>query len=377
MTDYRRTEEELWDEDSVAEEDRRAAVLSAKRPESEPRADGEPVASVARFIAEPELAGAPPDAQAATPGWSLAALSLIANDVVSESETKEARAQPPALPAEARAKEREEPLPSMMLGPAMSTRSDITERVTAIPKTHPLASSIAPGGSAMTVPPVRGAARWQLALAALALLGLGATAALFLQSRGEHHAASATDPAAKDSRVLVEPMEETVIVIEDSPPPVLLSAPEGSLDGTSNALSQRSQPSSIAAKRAVARSQLAALTRAPTTRPTLRVAVGQVQLREHPSGPTIAEGEPGLPERASVIEAMREVSAALEQCVGDEHGVVDVTLTVRGSGAVTHALVEGAFAGSEKGSCVARTLRTARLPPFAQASLRIAYPLRF
>jgi hypothetical protein len=64
----------------------------------------------------------------------------------------------------------------------------------------------------------------------------------------------------------------------------------------------------------------------------------------------------------------------LRDCVGDEHGVADVTLTVRAPGVVSHALVEGSFAGSEKGSCIARAMRTAKLPRFGEPVSRIEYP---
>jgi len=302
----------------------------------------------------------------------------------------------------------------MMLGPAMSTRSEVTERVTTIPKTHPLANSIAPGGSQLTVPPSprRGAPRWQIALGAVALLGLGGGAAAFLQSRGEHHAASsarawdeegADDEAAErreehERKVLVEPMTETMVIIEDAPEPVLLEGPaqpgERALSATlaatlaaeseaeSELMVHQDEPEGeprarrdTAAPREPSRADVAG---EPEQRAQgLQITVGSVQLRtREDSEPEPMDDEGARPQRAQVIEAMNTIASELRACVGDEHGIADVTLTVRGSGTVSHALVEGPFAGSAKGSCIARSLRAARLPRFADPLLRITYPLQ-
>lgn len=408
MTDYRRSEEELWDEDEVAEEDRRtnvlplfpdsgvADVLSEPDPEPEAAAatsgSGESapasdaVGSVARFIAESGASAAPGPVDG--PQWSLSALALIADDGARAPTNDAAHAAPPALPPPVPAKS--EPLPSMMLGPAMSMRGDATERVTTIPKTHPLANSIAPGGSRVTVPPSRTRVpqRWHLAIAALALLGVGAGAALFSQSRGEHHAASGTRQAAaerrEEPRVVLEPLEETTIIMEEPPAPTVIEADVAntverapSTPAPEQAPSDRAPSNErpqLARPRAL---RLATMLPSPSEQTTeradrkLRVSVGAVELRE--------ASEPGVQpplDRAQVIAAMNGLAAALRSCVGEQHGVADVTLTVRGSGVVSHALVEGTFAGSEKGSCIARTLRTAKLPPSPQAVLHIAYPLQ-
>ncbi len=424
MTDYRRTEEELWDEDDVAEEDRRTNVLpmfvpgapgaagpalelgaaapeaaggrsdlaSTLRPAEAERSDGS-VDMVARFISEPVVADSGA-AKVDTPGWSLNALALIANDVLPAEAEEDAkpvsseRPVPPALPPEVNGERAADPLPSMMLGPAMSTRGDVTERVTTIPKTHPLANSIAPGGSAVTVPPRgrRGAQRWHVALGTAALLAVGAGAALFWQSRGEHHAASGAtrgeraEPAA-EMRVLVEPMEETVIMLEEPLAPVVVESSlqadsaEGEDEQALTAPTIAHEASSAAPPEGSRESAAEGRRLAPPPR-SLHVAVGEVQLRE----PALTGGEPSAiarrPDRTQVIEAVRRIEPELRRCVGDEHGVADVTLTVRSSGAVSHALVEGAFAGSPKGSCIARTLRSAKLPSFGDPVLHIAYSLQ-
>lgn len=444
MTDYRRTEEEIWDEDDVAEEDRRTNVLamvaSASRKQApadervstvpEPsrerslaeRADesaeraATPVDSLSRFIAEPiGSEGNPSDVH--KPGWSLAAMAMIENDVLTVMDGEavpheptgdgdgQVRAQPPALPAAALgaastasaapsapaqpADERAE-LPSMLLGPAMSTRGDITERVTTIPRTHPLANSIAPGGSHVSIPPGRRSSpRWYFAFGGVGLLLVAGGAALFLQSRGEHHAvvASRTSEAPLEQPLQVlEPAEETVIVLEEPPEPVLL-ADAVAAPAVESAIAAPEQPdpqpaSPVAPRERRKRMALSAPAERPSAEPGaapepvsgLRVTVGPVELR--PVGNAPASEQAPLPERSAVIEAVNRVAAELRACVGEEHGIADVTLTVRGSGTISHALVEGAFAGSPQGSCLARTLRSVRLPPFADRLLHIAYPLQ-
>ena len=57
-------------------------------------------------------------------------------------------------------------------------------------------------------------------------------------------------------------------------------------------------------------------------------------------------------------------------------GVATVTLTVRGSGQVSHALVGGTFAGTPQGSCIARAVKLARFPSFSDDSVRITYPFQ-
>lgn len=409
VTDYRRTEKERWEEDAVADDERPTHVhplFSAGEPRGAPEASegeadsalapelprGASVESVATFIAQ-----APSEGRASavdSPAWSLEAMAAIENDVEEAAEELPLEpeiASPPPLPGRAV----EGPLPSMLLGPAISMRGDATERVTTIPKTHPMANSLAPGSSFRSVPPV-GSRLSPVARGALTvgLLGLLAGAALLLQSRGEHHALSARHQASATVQPLptLAPSEETVIVIEESPAPVLLAEGEDSnlATTTSSALptvegpsgeptvapvlasAARSKPGEGAAERRRPNDGESARATGPAPTQPLRVAVGNVQLRDRSSASSVAK----QPERAAVIGAMNAIASELQRCVGEAHGTADVTLTVRSSGAVSHALVEGAFAGSPAGSCIARTLRTAQLPPFGDAVLHIVYPLQ-
>ena len=56
-------------------------------------------------------------------------------------------------------------------------------------------------------------------------------------------------------------------------------------------------------------------------------------------------------------------------------GVATVRVTFTGSsGRVTTAIVEGQFAGTPQGSCVARAVRAASVPRFAQPTVSVVYP---
>jgi hypothetical protein len=67
----------------------------------------------------------------------------------------------------------------------------------------------------------------------------------------------------------------------------------------------------------------------------------------------------------------------LAKCVQDKHGTTFANVTIQGSGLVSYSLIEGAFAGTEAGSCMARALRTATFPEFAGPPFKVRYPLRF
>jgi hypothetical protein len=407
VTDHRRTEKELWEQDAVVDDERPTNVLPlfpagtehrarvAEAPEEEaaghadaPRmASAASVESVATFIAQ-----APSEGRAGaidSPAWSLEAMAAIEHEVEEPLREPPVQAKPPSPPP-LPGRTADVALPSMMLGPAMSMRGDATERVTTIPKTHPMANSLAPGSSFRSVPP-SGSRLSPVARGAVAvgLLGLLAGAALLLQSRGEHHALATRHQASATTVqpvTTLSPSQETVIVMEETPEPVLL-ANEAVSD--TRAAPSRLEPLPAEAPSAAAPSGLArraqvttsiestavepvAVRRSPASGAALRVAVGDVQLRDRSAASTTAQ----QPERAAIVSAMNAIASELRACVGDEHGIADVTLTVRNTGAVSHALVEGAFAGSPAGSCIARTLRAARLPALGDGVLHIVYPLQ-
>jgi len=82
---------------------------------------------------------------------------------------------------------------------------------------------------------------------------------------------------------------------------------------------------------------------------------------------------PATPSRDDVMSAMRAVSVA--EC-GPEHGIANVRITVASTGRVSGAVVSGPLAGTAAGSCVARAVRSATFPRFAQSSFVLSYPFR-
>jgi hypothetical protein len=446
VTDFRGTEQELWDEDAAADDEARTLVIppktatemsvaerrrtdashddpsAATENEDRPTLEsvsastaGTPVTrssalagsansvdSVARFIAEPGLLAPSAERELDAPRRSLAALELLDAEYGAEPTEKRAPPLPPALPANV--KPRSGDLPSMLLGPQISTRGDVTERVNAIPLTHPLANSIAPGGSPVSTPPapVKRPLRSQLALGALALVMVGAGASGFLQSRGEHHAASGrrgdrehdVEQQAREAELARRDNGHA----EETRAMPAMAAPQGSealhLQHASRAvgdpLSATVQPPIAPLVHDVAPANSARSARPPAVpvAPSagsaegvrkLRISVGGASLRPRPAGGTAASDSAEAAqelERMQVIEAMNALTPQLRACVGEQHGVADVTLTVRAAGVVSHALVEGPFAGSSQGTCIARALRSAKLPASPFAVSHVEYPFQ-
>ena len=83
---------------------------------------------------------------------------------------------------------------------------------------------------------------------------------------------------------------------------------------------------------------------------------------------------PETPARDAVASALRGVSAQVRACGAGEHGSAPVSVVFRSSGAVSNATVGGQFAGTPVGSCVARAVRGARVPPFRNASFSVTFP---
>jgi hypothetical protein len=95
------------------------------------------------------------------------------------------------------------------------------------------------------------------------------------------------------------------------------------------------------------------------------------------AAPESDEPLPETPERADVLTAMGAVRSAVAACAAGRGGVVTVRVTFAGSsGRVTTAVVEGAFAGTPEGSCMARAIRAARVPRFAQPTSSVSFPFQ-
>ena len=365
---------------------------------TDPIATGE---QVARFVAESEPLGSDGKALAEldedSPTIALHTMRLLDPDVeeMDAHSTVRLRSMPPPPPPGAGVPGRfEPPLSNVVLGPGLSMRGEITERVNLIPQTHPMANSIAPGGSPLSAtPPRRPSLRWQVVLGALALVGLGAGASHYLQSWGEQHAAGVRDGRQDDDGAAgpETPRPAAAPVHEQTPEPAALTpAPAAEPTAMPPAPAPVAQPAVAAldapaqpapAARADALQTSAPVAPKPRNTPvepgargsaaggSLQLEVGTAAIRPRPAPPF----RPTLSVVNAAIDGVRDQVRA---CVGDTHGIADVVLTVRSSGVISHALVQGAFAGSSAGSCIARTLRGARVAPFRKAVVRIQYPLK-
>lgn len=86
---------------------------------------------------------------------------------------------------------------------------------------------------------------------------------------------------------------------------------------------------------------------------------------------------PDTPSRADVRDALVGVQDRVRACAPQYRGAtVPARITFVSSGRVTTALVSGTLAGTPEGSCVARALRQANVPEFAEPRLVVDYPLQ-
>jgi hypothetical protein len=88
----------------------------------------------------------------------------------------------------------------------------------------------------------------------------------------------------------------------------------------------------------------------------------------------VIEDLPEQPTRDEIKRALEATRPALAACIGSEHGTTFANVTIAGSGRVTYSSIEGAFAGTPQGSCIARALRTASFPRFAAPSMKVRFP---
>jgi predicted Zn finger-like uncharacterized protein len=98
----------------------------------------------------------------------------------------------------------------------------------------------------------------------------------------------------------------------------------------------------------------------------------------NPSGPAApaasAGAGPEAPSRNDVMTAMRGVQPAVRACAEGQTGLATVTITFASTGRVTTANVAPPFAGTPAGSCIARAVRAATVPPFTRPTFQVNYP---
>jgi outer membrane biosynthesis protein TonB len=160
------------------------------------------------------------------------------------------------------------------------------------------------------------------------------------------------------AEVAAAPVEEPAEAAEETADPAPASTARGSSGDT--------QP----------RARRSPLRRASTTTPET-TPTPTMQAEARPPAMAAASALAPTPTRDQVIAAMRAVAPRVEACgTGARHGVAEVDIVVGSSGRIRSAVVGGFFAGTPEGSCVARAVRGARLPPFQNDSFQFSYPFR-
>ncbi len=80
------------------------------------------------------------------------------------------------------------------------------------------------------------------------------------------------------------------------------------------------------------------------------------------------------PDRSTIQAVLAARLEAVTACANGAHGLADVDIVISGSGRITTATVNGSFAGTPVGSCIARAVRGATFPPFSQPRFEVTYP---
>jgi predicted Zn finger-like uncharacterized protein len=87
-----------------------------------------------------------------------------------------------------------------------------------------------------------------------------------------------------------------------------------------------------------------------------------------------ASNVPEMPARPAVASAMRGVGPAVRACGTGSGGTATVTVVFNNQGRVNTANVAPPFAGTPVGSCIARAVRDAHLPPFSRPTFSVTFP---
>ena len=113
------------------------------------------------------------------------------------------------------------------------------------------------------------------------------------------------------------------------------------------------------------------------TAPAPRDAEDVDDLFGPPRAPAVASTAPRVPTRREVSLAMRALEDEVAMCGGESGAMVTTRVTFTGSsGRVAHAEVVDASVPPAVRSCIARAVRAAELPEFAQGTFTVAYPFR-
>jgi hypothetical protein len=114
--------------------------------------------------------------------------------------------------------------------------------------------------------------------------------------------------------------------------------------------------------------------------PARPVAVAPVEEAAAPVAPVEEAAAPvavnlaAYPTREQVTAGFETVRAALSQCAAGRTGTAEIKATINSNGRIGHALVAGDFRGTTEGSCMAKVVRDAQFPAFAEPRLKVSYP---
>jgi hypothetical protein len=224
---------------------------------------------------------------------------------------------------------------------------------------------------------------WGLAVGALALSSVGYLAAL-AGLAGSGSSTTVISPARRAMAphvVAWVPPEPTGTLSE--PPVARVAAPQPNdvpwsvTDMDEPAVATQASSAAAVMPQAPA---AAVSTRAPLT---LRQRVAAWRAREAAARAASAAKPlasatslPAQPSRDEIKLGLESARPALQACAGSAHGLSTAHVTVTGAGRVAAATIEGAFAGTPEGSCMARALRGAAFPRFSAPSLQVTYPFR-
>jgi hypothetical protein len=260
-----------------------------------------------------------------------------------------------------------------------SADREVTERIS-IPSG--MVGSIAP--ATRTFRPAanerKGTPFWQTALAALVLLGGGISIAKFQSEQRNQTSVAVTQPAGVAREEISLPVVVATPPVAAAEEPSAPAAPEQPLN------SIESPPPAIGPLPAKRDDSVVPVSRTRRVRERTAIAASEEPASEvaptpapapvKSAAPLAGELLPAHPTREQVASSLDAVTTELRKCVGERHGLAEVTVTVRPAGFVSYAVVSGEYAGTSEGSCIARAVRAAKFPAFSDPTLRVTYPFQ-
>lgn len=216
-----------------------------------------------------------------------------------------------------------------------------------------------------------------LLVVSLAALGTSIAALVSLRSR-------AVAPAPETAQVDTTPREAT-------PPIAEAEEPSSSRVAEPVAPEERAEPAPV--RVAPPRTMPAIVTPPTMTSPTMttpretdRSLDGLIdaasgaevtELEDMNGSSSTAPSLPEMPSRDSVLRALRSASGEVSACAPGDVGTATVRVVIEGAtGRVRSAHVTGDLAGTEAGSCVARTVRGVQFERFSRERFEVSFPYR-